>query len=319
MGKCIYCRESAGFLRNSHRECKAKNDDEKLKYKISEQHIISNMEKFEINKSNLYLLERVLEREISTRSIRKIISDIEAADLLNTLAPISDIELEALSDLSNAEEKDSDSHMLESEIIKILESNKFNKEIMKNIIVTSWELSIDRAFDDGILTEEEWSNLTNLMEEFLLSKSQLDRNGAFTKILEGAALKDAGVAVPTAPIVEVLAELEKRMVVEPITLTGGDPMKSALSDPVGDFLRQLRDLPVNITVLQARGLQKKLNALAIQGRLQGFDVSHIKAVKAGLEHALNNLDVTRLPVDEGKAIIDALRKANRVGRHFGRG
>ena len=56
--------------------------------------------------------------------------------------------------------------------------------------MSGWEKSVDRAFDDGILTEEEQSNLTNLMEHFSLSQTQLDRNGAFTKIVQGAVLRD---------------------------------------------------------------------------------------------------------------------------------
>lgn len=56
--------------------------------------------------------------------------------------------------------------------------------------MTGWGKSVDRAFDDGILTEEEQSNLTNLMEHFSLSQTQLDHNGAFTKIVQGAVLRD---------------------------------------------------------------------------------------------------------------------------------
>jgi len=79
---------------------------------------------------------------------------------------------------------------LEKKITEIAESNKIDNTTIKSLIVSGWEKSVDRAFDDGILTEEEQSNLTNLMEYFSLSQTQLDHNGAFTKIVKGAVLRD---------------------------------------------------------------------------------------------------------------------------------
>jgi len=45
-------------------------------------------------------------------------------------------------------------------------------------------------FDDGILTEEEGTALSELKQHFSLSQQELDRNGAFTKIVKGAVLRD---------------------------------------------------------------------------------------------------------------------------------
>jgi len=134
MGKCKFCGEPAGFLRSSHKECKAKDDAEKRKREASKQNIISEIENAGVTESNLPLLEK--------------------------------------------------------KITEIAESNKIDNTTIKSLIVSGWEKSVDRAFDDGILTEEEQSNLTNLMEHFSLSQTQLDHNGAFTKIVKGAVLRD---------------------------------------------------------------------------------------------------------------------------------
>lgn len=134
MGKCKFCGEPAGFLRNAHKECKAKDDEEKRLRELAKQ---------------------------------TIITEIENAGVLK-------------SDLSSLEKK----------ITEIAESNKIDNATIKNLVVSGWEKSVERAFDDGVLTEEEQYNLTNLMEHFSLSQNQLDRNGAFTKIVKGAVLRD---------------------------------------------------------------------------------------------------------------------------------
>jgi len=66
-----------------------------------------------------------------------------------------------------------------------IDTNKMNQ-----LVVSGWEKAVERAFDDGVLTEDEEENLTNLMKHFSLSQAQLDNNGAYTKIVKGAVLRD---------------------------------------------------------------------------------------------------------------------------------
>ncbi len=134
MGDCKFCGKSAGFLRSSHKECRAQDKSEKRKREISKQNIIKQIETAGVVKSNLPDLEK--------------------------------------------------------RINAIAESNKIEKATINNLIVIGWEKSVERAFDDGILTEEEQSNLTNLTDYFSLSQIELDQNGAFTKIVKGAVLRD---------------------------------------------------------------------------------------------------------------------------------
>lgn len=78
--------------------------------------------------------------------------------------------------------------LLEKKINEIAESN--NILDIKNLIVSGWERAVDRAFDAGVLTEKEETNFVNLIKHFSISKTQLDHNEAFKKIVKGAVLRD---------------------------------------------------------------------------------------------------------------------------------
>ena len=59
-----------------------------------------------------------------------------------------------------------------------------------SIVIEGWEKAVESVFEDGILTEQEESNLTNIQKHFGFGQEDLDRNGAFTKIVKGAVLRD---------------------------------------------------------------------------------------------------------------------------------
>jgi len=79
---------------------------------------------------------------------------------------------------------------LEKEIKYFSESFNLDKIAIEATIIPAWEESVERAFDDGVLTEKEEENLTNLINHFSLTQLQLDENGAYTKIVQGAILRD---------------------------------------------------------------------------------------------------------------------------------
>lgn len=95
-----------------------------------------------------------------------------------------------ISKIEKAGVSESDLQLLEKNIAEIAKANSIDNSTQQSLIVKGWEKSVDIAFDDGILTEEEELNLTNLMEHFSLSQAQLNKNGAFTKIVQGAILRD---------------------------------------------------------------------------------------------------------------------------------
>ena len=78
---------------------------------------------------------------------------------------------------------------LESSIEQVATSSHIDRATMNSLVASGWEKAVDVAFNDGILTEEEESALKELKQYFSLSKQELDRNGAFTKIAKGSVLR----------------------------------------------------------------------------------------------------------------------------------
>lgn len=117
--------------------------------------------------------------------------------------------------------------------------------------------------------------------------------------------------VDSGPIKAELAGIAEKAGVEQITLQSGKPMARFGEDVVGKWLSQLSELPERITVRQARGLERELNAI-LRGAKQGnYDVSRLRGVKGALEEAKATLDVSRLPAEEAKEVLSAWSKANR--------
>ncbi len=83
-----------------------------------------------------------------------------------------------------------DLNALDKELKIFSETFNLNQSAIEETIIPAWEESVERAFDDGVLTEEEEKNLINLINHFSLSQSKLDKNGAYTKIVKGAILRD---------------------------------------------------------------------------------------------------------------------------------
>jgi hypothetical protein len=68
--------------------------------------------------------------------------------------------------------------------------HKINDRDAQILVIEEWERSVERAFDDGILTEEEQENLGEIKDALRLSQKDLDRHGAYTKVIKGAVLRD---------------------------------------------------------------------------------------------------------------------------------
>ncbi|MDP3332897.1 MAG: hypothetical protein Q8Q40_07835 [Methylococcaceae bacterium] len=79
---------------------------------------------------------------------------------------------------------------LEKQINDQALSDFIEKTELNKLIITGWEKAVERAFDDGVLTKEEEISLTALIEHFSLTQEKLDKNGAFSKIVKGAVLRD---------------------------------------------------------------------------------------------------------------------------------
>jgi hypothetical protein len=79
---------------------------------------------------------------------------------------------------------------LETSIKQVASSSHIDTSTVNALVISGWEKAVDVAFEDGILTEEEESVLTELKQHFSLSQQELDGNEAFAKMVKGAVLRD---------------------------------------------------------------------------------------------------------------------------------
>jgi hypothetical protein len=92
--------------------------------------------------------------------------------------------------IGKAGSQGSDLKHLETSIEQVARDSYIDKQDLNALVVAGWEKAVDIAFDDGILTEQEEMALSKLQQHFSLSQQVLDKNGAFSKIVKGAILRD---------------------------------------------------------------------------------------------------------------------------------
>jgi hypothetical protein len=83
-----------------------------------------------------------------------------------------------------------DLHRLESSIESVASTSFIDKNTLNSLVASGWERAVNIAFDDGLLSEEEESALSELKEHFSLPQQILDRNGVYSKLVKGAVLRD---------------------------------------------------------------------------------------------------------------------------------
>lgn len=67
----------------------------------------------------------------------------------------------------------------------------FIKDEEKNILVIDGlEQAVELAFEDGVLTVEEEENISAVLEQFSLGQEEMDKNGAYSKLIKGAILRE---------------------------------------------------------------------------------------------------------------------------------
>lgn len=75
--------------------------------------------------------------------------------------------------------------------IKDIAKSKFISDLeLKSLVVENWGKAVNTAFEDSVLTPEEESNLAEIKKTFDLTQQDLDKNGAFTKVVKGTVLRD---------------------------------------------------------------------------------------------------------------------------------
>ena len=131
--------------------------------------------------------------------------------------------------------------------------------------------------------------------------------GRFATLADGLSKPDI---INTEPIRNAVAEIEKRMGREKITLEGGEALTPG-TDVLGDWVAKLNNLPERITVAQARGLERQLNDLLKNIKPgENFDTSRLFDIKTALEEAKLNIDLSEIPANEAAEVLQAWRAAN---------
>ncbi len=97
---------------------------------------------------------------------------------------------EIISLVGKAGSQGNDLKHLETSIEQVAKNSHIDRQTLNALVVTGWEKAVDVAFDDGILTEQEETFLSELKQHFSLSQQVLDRNGAYSKVVKGAVLRD---------------------------------------------------------------------------------------------------------------------------------
>jgi hypothetical protein len=83
-----------------------------------------------------------------------------------------------------------DIQQLKNSIEQIAEKSYIKNETLNSIVSLGWEKSVELALDDDLLSKEEEEMLINLMSHFSIPEQVLDRNGAYSKLVKGAVLRD---------------------------------------------------------------------------------------------------------------------------------
>lgn len=73
---------------------------------------------------------------------------------------------------------------------EIAEKHLIRKSEVPAIVIEGWERAVEGAFDDGVLTEEEESNLVEIQKHFGLDRTDLNQNRAYTKLVKGSVLRE---------------------------------------------------------------------------------------------------------------------------------
>lgn len=83
-----------------------------------------------------------------------------------------------------------DTHELERLIERVASTSFIDRIRLRSLLVSGWENAVNSVLDDELLSDEEESALTKLKDHFSLSQQLLDENGAYSKVVKGAVLRE---------------------------------------------------------------------------------------------------------------------------------
>tara|TARA_R110001606_G_scaffold67523_1_gene154469 strand:- start:92 stop:913 length:822 start_codon:yes stop_codon:yes gene_type:complete len=79
---------------------------------------------------------------------------------------------------------------IEAEIDRISEESFIQGDIKREVLAAGYDRAVNRALEDDLLSEEEERILGNIQEHFGLSQDELNKKGSYTRLVQGAILRE---------------------------------------------------------------------------------------------------------------------------------
>lgn len=80
--------------------------------------------------------------------------------------------------------------LLKTAVEDIAKKHLIRSSDVPAMVIEGYESAVDSVFEDGVLTEEEESNLDEIQKHFGFGQNDLNKNGAFAKLVKGAVLRE---------------------------------------------------------------------------------------------------------------------------------
>jgi len=160
------------------------------------------------------------------------------------------------------------------------------------------------------------------------AKSQFNKFRAESKALY-QAFEDTVDDLPVKDVIDgnivrnVAEDVIGRQAAGQVQLRTGEALSAPGTDPLGNFIGQLTQLPDNMTIPQLREVQRGLKDVMGRAAADGWDLSRGIEIKKSLEQAMNNPNFDRViqSVGDNPAIAQQIKDASdalvNANRHFG--
>lgn len=166
MGICVHCGQSAGLFRSAHAECKARADEQARQAEEESRRVMAAAREAEEERQRLAEEERQRALNLKVNAERAItqalIRFVTTAQHVDQLTQTIDVE-------------------------KTL--GKLSAEDVTRSLVDGWIQAVDRALEDGILSEAENQRLNVALNKFALPEAELHRHGTYFRVVKASVLR----------------------------------------------------------------------------------------------------------------------------------
>lgn len=76
------------------------------------------------------------------------------------------------------------------ELVEALSGQQLGRTAERRLLIDGFEAAVDRAMEDGLLSQAEEEALSSYQHRLELSQSELNANGAYTRVAQGGMLRD---------------------------------------------------------------------------------------------------------------------------------